>query len=72
MRSSDEALSALRPSEFVLFEIDESLTELSFSSIFSLISMGFVLIFSIYLVSFAFLRIEEIESFESNDSSERI
>lgn len=69
MRSS---IDAVRPFEFVLFEIDDSATDLSYSSIFSLIVMGFVFIFSLYLVSFAFLRIEEIEnSIESNDSSER-
>lgn len=68
MRSSNGARETAEPSEFVLFEIDDSLTELSFSSVFSLISMGFVMIFSIYLVSFSFLRIEEIEN--SNDSSD--
>lgn len=62
MRSSDDSFGAQRPSQFVLFEIDDSPEELEFSVVFALILTGFLVVFSVYLVSFAFLRIEEIEN----------
>lgn len=76
MRSSDTSLGAHRPSQFVLFEIDNSPpSELEFSVVFALILTAYLLVFSVYLVSFAFLRIEEIENSavildHSNDLSE--
>lgn len=70
---SDDSLGAHRPSQFVLFEIDDLPSELEFSVVFALILTGFLVVFSVYLVSFTFLRIEEIEnSFVVIDQSNNV